>query len=172
MNSPVGVCSVPSLADAGSFDNLATAHELAWRHLWERFGLEVVPRSNGHDAGVPALVRLHLFHLLQSASLHTVDVDAGIAARGLHGEGYRGHVFWDELFVFPFLSLRFPQLSRALLMYRYRRLDQARRAAADVGLRGAMFPWQSASGGKAARSVQEQCPCQLGQPQVEEREHE
>lgn len=139
--------ALASLADAGSFDDLATAHELAWRHLWERFGLEVVPRSNGHDAGVPALVRLHLFHLLQSASLHTVDVDAGIAARGLHGEGYRGHVFWDELFVFPFLNLRLPELTRALLLYRSRRLPAARREARALGRRGARFPWQSASDG-------------------------
>ena len=47
-------------------------------------------------------------------------------ARGLHGEAYRGHIFWDELFVFPFLNLRFPELTRALLQYRYRRLPEAR----------------------------------------------
>ena len=139
--------ALASLADAGSFDDLATAHEQAWRHLWERCGLEVESRGDGHGAAVPALVRLHLFHLLQSASPHTVDVDAGIAARGLHGEGYRGHVFWDELFVFPFLNLRLPELTRALLLYRSRRLPAARREARALGRRGARFPWQSASDG-------------------------
>ena len=44
---------------------------------------------------------------------HSVDLDVGIPARGLHGEAYRGHVFWDEMFVFPYLTLRMPDLSRS-----------------------------------------------------------
>ncbi len=139
--------ALASLAGTEHFDLLAAAHEQTWAHLWERFGLEVATRSNAPDAGVSNIVRLHLFHLLQSASLHTVDVDAGIAARGLHGEGYRGHVFWDELFVFPFLNLRLPELTRALLLYRSRRLPAARREASALGKCGARFPWQSASDG-------------------------
>jgi len=62
-------------------------------------------------------VRLHLFHLLQTASSHSMELDAGIPARGWHGEGYRGHIFWDELFIFPFLNLHLPILARALLFY-------------------------------------------------------
>ena len=50
----------------------------------------------------------------------------GVPARGLHGEAYRGHIFWDELFIFPFLNLRFPEPTRALLQYRFRRLPEAR----------------------------------------------
>ena len=61
-------------------------------------------------------------------------------ARGLHGEGYRGHVFWDELFVFPLLNLRVPELTRALLLYRYRRLPQARRSAHAIGAGGCPVP--------------------------------
>jgi trehalose/maltose hydrolase-like predicted phosphorylase len=57
-------------------------------------------------------------------------------------------VFWDELFIFPTLTFRLPEISRSLLMYRYRRLDEARAAAAAAGLRGAMFPWQSGSDGQ------------------------
>ena len=60
-----------------------------------------------------------MFHLLQTVSEHTIDLDVGVPARGLHGEAYRGHIFWDELFIFPFLNLRFPELTRALLQYRY-----------------------------------------------------
>ncbi len=74
-------------------------------------------------------LRLHLFHLLQTVSEYSADLDVGIPARGLSGEAYRGHVFWDEMFVFPFLTLRMPDLSRALLLYRWRRLPQARKAA-------------------------------------------
>jgi alpha,alpha-trehalase len=77
----------------------------------------------------------------------------GVPARGLHGEAYRGHIFWDELFIFPFLNLRLPEITRALLKYRYRRLPEARAAAAAAGYRGAMFPWQSGSNGREENQV-------------------
>jgi trehalose/maltose hydrolase-like predicted phosphorylase len=86
--------------------------------------------------------------MLQVISLHTAGLDAGIPARGLHGEGYRGHVFWDELFVLPLYVMRTPDVARSLLDYRWRRLNAARRAAQLVGHRGAMFPWQSGSDGR------------------------
>ena len=68
-------------------------------------------------------------------------------ARGLNGEAYRGHVFWDEMYAFPFLSVRLPEVARGLLMYRYRRIGEARAAAREAGFQGAMFPWQSGSEG-------------------------
>lgn len=80
-------------------------------------------------------------------SPNSIDLDAGVPARGLHGEADRGHVFWDELFVLPVLTLRAPALTRASLRYRYRRLPAARRAARDAGFAGAMYPWQSGSDG-------------------------
>ncbi|HEV2356667.1 MAG TPA: glycosyl hydrolase family 65 protein, partial [bacterium] len=67
--------------------------------------------------------------------------------RGLNGEAYRGHVFWDELYVYPFLNFRMPEVTRELLLYRYRRLGEARDAAREAGFHGAMFPWQSGSEG-------------------------
>ncbi len=94
------------------------------------------------------VLRLHLVHLLQTISPHTAELDAGVPARGLHGEAYRGHVFWDALFVSPVLSLRMPNMSRSLLLYRYRRLPEARRAARRAGYLGAMYPWQSGSDGR------------------------
>jgi trehalose/maltose hydrolase-like predicted phosphorylase len=86
-------------------------------------------------------------------SRYTADRDAGVPARGLNGEAYRGHVFWDELYVYPFLNFRLPDITRALLMYRFRRLGQARSAASDAGYRGAMYPWQSGSDGKEETQV-------------------
>jgi hypothetical protein len=77
----------------------------------------------------------------------TADLDAGLPARGLNGEAYRGHVFWDEIYVFPYLNIRLPEVTRGLLLYRYRRLGEARAAALEAGFRGAMFPWQSGSEG-------------------------
>ncbi len=77
-----------------------------------------------------------------------VGRDIGVPARGWHGEAYRGHIFWDELYIFPYINLHTPQLARSLLMYRYRRLTKARLAARENGYKGAMFPWQSGSNGR------------------------
>jgi alpha,alpha-trehalase len=76
-----------------------------------------------------------------------------VPARGLHGEAYRGHIFWDELYIFPFLQLRIPEITRALLMYRYRRLDEARRNAREQGFKGALYPWQSGSDGREETQI-------------------
>ena len=118
-------------------------HQVTWHQIWGTSDIRL-----GIDHEISRKVHLHLFHLLQTVSGNTVGLDVGVPARGLHGEAYRGHIFWDELFVFPFLSTRFPQVTRSLLLYRYRRLDAARRAAADAGFAGAMFPWQSGSSGR------------------------
>ncbi|WP_406403226.1 glycoside hydrolase family 65 protein [Streptomyces uncialis] len=126
---------------APGFEALLSSHREAWRHLWNAAELDV-PGKTGE------ILRLHLFHVLQTLSPHTAALDAGVPARGLHGEAYRGHIFWDELFVLPYLNLRFPQVSRALLTYRYRRLEQARNEAADAGRAGALYPWQSGSDGR------------------------
>ena len=128
---------------APGLPDLLARHVLAWDHLWERCDL----RISGHERANRVL-HLHLFHLLQTLSAHSVDLDVGIPARGLHGEAYRGHIFWDDAFVFSYLNLRMPELSRSLLLYRWRRLPQARAAAREIGCRGAMFPWQSGSDGR------------------------
>jgi alpha,alpha-trehalase len=128
---------------AASFEELLDGHARSWSQLWQRCDVAI-----GDHAEAQAIVRLHIFHLLQTVSLNTLDRDVGVPARGLHGEAYRGHVFWDELFILPFLSLRLPELARQLLMYRCRRLPEACDAARDAGYEGAMFPWQSGSDGR------------------------
>ncbi|GCD95844.1 glycoside hydrolase family 65 protein [Embleya hyalina] len=133
-----------TLSRTGSFDTLLHDHAIRWEQLWRRFRTDTEFTDR---AGEDNTLHLHLFHTAQTYSEHTVDLDVGMPARGWHGEGYRGHVFWDELFVLRTLNLRTPRISRAVLRYRYRRLDAARRAAADIGLRGAMYPWQSAADG-------------------------
>lgn len=141
-------------AEAPGFEALLASHALAWEELWRRCDLEIDVRGEADPERTQRTVRLHVFHLLQTVSLNTIDLDAGVPARGLHGEAYRGHVFWDELFVFPFLTLRLPLLTRALLRYRHRRLPAARALARESGLRGAQFPWQSGSdGGEESQRV-------------------
>jgi trehalose/maltose hydrolase-like predicted phosphorylase len=145
MSEP-GEAVASGLAGAGSFDELLDGHTLAWAQLWERFHTSLEEDREAGD-GASLTVRLYLFHLLQTLSTHTLEADAGVPARGLHGEAYRGHIFWDELFVLPVLTLRAPGLTRALLSHRYRRLPAAREAAKACGLTGALYPWQSASDG-------------------------
>ncbi len=130
------------------FDILLTTHVKAWRKLWDEFDVEIEG-----DVFSQQVLRLHIFHLLQTASPHNKEIDAGLPARGLHGEAYRGHVFWDEVFVLPFFSMHMPQIAKALLLYRYKRLEKARQYAIDNGYKGAMFPWQSGSSGREETQV-------------------
>ncbi|MFE0583183.1 glycoside hydrolase family 65 protein [Streptomyces sp. NPDC058874] len=132
--------SIEHVVHARDFAALLAAHRASWQLLWNQGEVEA-PGETGR------ILRLHAFHVLQTLSPHTAEIDAGVPARGLHGEAYRGHVFWDELFVLPYLSLHFPETARALLMYRHRRLPAARESARRAGVRGAMFPWQSGSSG-------------------------
>lgn len=141
----VAVSAAGWLDLAGPFEEMLEQHALAWAQLWARFSAEL------HDS--PAdwmleVLRLHIFHLLQTVSPNSIGRDVGVPARGLHGEAYRGHVFWDDMFVFPVLTLRLPELSRSLEDYRYRRLPAARRAARQQGYQGALYPWQSGSDGR------------------------
>jgi len=131
--------------EAGRFRELLESHSRAWHRLWDECDLEIdaEPADN-----IQLKLRVHVFHLLQTASPHTCELDVGAPARGWHGEAYRGHIFWDELFVFPYLNLRLPVITRSLLRYRYRRLPEARRGARALGYEGAMFPWQSGSNGR------------------------
>ncbi len=144
--SEPGVAAREALRNAPSLEALLSTHILAWEHLWRRFSIDMEDVTE-HIDEVLAL-NVHIFHLLQSVSSHTIDLDAGVPARGLHGEAYRGHIFWDELFVLPLLNYRVPELTRALLLYRYRRLPVARRRAREAGSEGALFPWQSGSDGR------------------------
>lgn len=127
----------------GRFAELLEGHRVEWTQLWERLSVEF-----GGFTDELRILRLHLLHLLQTVSPNTAELDAGVPARGLHGEAYRGHIFWDELFIFPVLNLRLPMITRSLLKYRYRRLDEARQAAKAAGHSGAMYPWQSGSDGR------------------------
>ena len=134
--------SIQAVKKAGNFVTLFKIHTAEWKNLWEKFDIKI----SGDDY-LQMVLRLHMLHLLQTASIHNTKIDAGLPARGLHGEAYRGHIFWDELFVMPLFNHGIPEISKALLMYRYRRLNEARKYAKKYGYKGSMFPWQSGSTG-------------------------
>ena len=141
--SESGIEACKEVERASGFDELLERHILRWNHLWRRCRIAIKDNER-----VAMVLHLHIFHLLQTVAPHTIGRDVGVPPRGLHGEAYRGHIFWDELFIFPFLNLRIPDITRTLLMYRYRRLSEARWAARQAGYKGAMYPWQSGSDGR------------------------
>ena len=146
--SECGLEARKEIARAGRFEVTLADHVLAWKHLWRRFDVHIRTVGPWLKMSVPMLLRFNMFHLLQAVSPNSIGLDIGIPARGWTGEAYQGHVFWDELFIFPFFNYRMPEITRSLLMYRYRRLGEARTAAVSAGYRGAMFPWQSGSDGQ------------------------
>jgi len=142
VRSPVKA-AVRSVRNSFGFNMLFKTNVLIWESLWKKFDIQI--KGDGFSQRV---IRLHIFHLLQTVSIHNTMIDTGFPVRGLHGEAYRGHIFWDNLFVLPFFNLHTPKITKALLLYRYRRLSQARKYARKHGYRGAMFPWQSGSTGE------------------------
>jgi alpha,alpha-trehalase len=148
--SEPGLAATEAVTTARRFGALLADHEAVWAELWGDFDMQVdVPQLDDEEMKL----RLHVFHLLQTVSENSIDADIGVPARGWHGEAYRGHIFWDELFILPFLNFRRPLITRALLKYRYRRLGAARRHAEAEGFRGALFPWQSGSDGREETQV-------------------
>jgi len=149
--SECGLEARDAVRRADGFEALLAAHVDAWDLLWRRFDIGI--EQAGGNGETRMILHLHIFHLLQTTSLHTINCDAGVPARGWHGEAYRGHVFWDEIFIFPLLNFHAPEITRALLLYRYRRLNEARMAARALGHKGALFPWQSGSNGREESQV-------------------
>lgn len=117
-------------------------HIEVYEELWSVADINI----EGDEEADKAL-RFNIFHLMSSVNEN--DPMVSIAAKALHGEGYKGHVFWDtEIFMLPFFIYVYPQAARTLLMYRYNMLDAARKNAALNGYKGAQYPWESADTGE------------------------
>ncbi|RRK10503.1 glycoside hydrolase family 65 protein [Lactiplantibacillus garii] len=126
-----------------SFDNTVKASTAYWAQTWQAADIRVQG-----DITSQRMLRVNVYHsFVSAAAVESGQLDASVGARGLHGEAYRGHVFWDEMFILPFYTLHRPELAKQLLLYRYRRLPAARQNATDAGFNGAMYPWQSAHKG-------------------------
>jgi beta-phosphoglucomutase family hydrolase len=137
-----------ALQNISGFDEVQQASAVAWEGIWKKIDVQITG-----DRLAQKLLRFNQYHCLITASPHNVNLDVGIPARGLHGEAYRGHIFWDELYILPFYDVHFPDTARSVLLYRYRRLDRTREYAKEFGYEGAMFPWQSGSDGREETQV-------------------
>ena len=125
------------------FDVLADAQRAWLEDFWSRADVEV-------DAGdrIQQAVRWNIFQLCQASARAEIT---GIPAKGLSGQAYEGHYFWDtEVYVTPFLSYTSPRITRNLIRFRYSMLDMARARAAELSERGALFPWRTINGEEAS----------------------
>lgn len=140
--------SIDCIKQIGSFQETLYYSEKIWNNIWKEIDIEI----QGNDK-IQKLIRLNLYHLIVTVSPHNANIDGGFPARGLHGEAYRGHIFWDELFILPFYNIHFPEISRSILLYRYGRLDMAKRNARSNGCEGTLYPWQSGSDGSEQSQI-------------------
>ncbi|MFA6232417.1 MAG: beta-phosphoglucomutase [Rhodanobacter sp.] len=122
------------------YATLAQRQSLELERFWAAADLAIPG-----DAETELALRLNLFHVYQSSPRNS---SGSIAAKGLTGEGYEGHYFWDaEAFMLPAMVGLAPKLAHHMLEYRYRTLDRARLHAREMNhARGALFPWRTISG--------------------------
>lgn len=119
--------------------------------FWSSSDIEVTRHPDPGDCSplqVQQAVRFNLFHVLQASARAEEN---GIPAKGLTGQAYEGHYFWDtEIFVLPFLQYTAPQVAKNVLGFRYGLLDMARKRAHELNQPGAMFPWRTINGEEAS----------------------
>jgi len=110
------------------------------KRFWESADVEIEG-----DAKLQQGIRFNMFHILQSTGK---DSKTNIGAKGLTGEGYEGHYFWDtEMYIIPMFIYTKPEVARKLLEYRYNTLDKARERARQMSHeKGALFPWRTING--------------------------
>ncbi|OQY09159.1 MAG: hypothetical protein B6I29_03995 [Marinitoga sp. 4572_148] len=124
------------------FDKLFEEHKEEYDKLWKIADIKIEGDKKADKA-----LRYNIFSLLSLANPE--DNFVSIGAKGLHGEGYKGHVFWDtEIYMLPFYIYEYPEAAKAFLMYRYNTLKKARENAMKNGYKGAQYPWESADTGE------------------------
>jgi alpha,alpha-trehalose phosphorylase len=134
------------------FPQLLAAQEQYMNDFWRRSDVRVTDiredRIKRTTVEIQQAIRFNLFHILQASARAE---DAGVPAKGLTGQAYEGHYFWDtEIYLLAFLTYTSPRIARNLLNFRYRMLGQARARAGELGHRGATFPWRTINGEEAS----------------------
>ncbi len=139
-----GITSEQSCEQSHMYEMLLADHQKAWEQYWNIS--DVIIEG---DEKAQLAIRYNLYQLRISDPAH--DSHYSIAAKGLTGFGYRGHVFHDtEIFMLPYFTFVHPDLARNLLLYRYHLLPGARAKARANGYEGAQFPWESTMDGSEA----------------------
>lgn len=122
------------------YEGLFRLHKEAWeKKVWNAYNLQVTSEEPFDELAL----RFAIYHLTIMTPAH--DERMGVGAKGLSGEGYKGHSFWDtEIFILPFFTFSNPEVAKSLLKYRYHGLEGARKKAKENGFEGAMYPWEAA----------------------------
>ena len=125
--------------EAAGFDTLLAESAACWKEkVWDRVPIEI----DGPEFDQLA-IRFAQYHMQLMTPAH--DNRMNIGAKGLTGEGYKGHTFWDtEIFLLPYFIFNMPEVARSLEEYRYLSLPGAHAKAKHNGYEGAQFPWESA----------------------------
>jgi alpha,alpha-trehalose phosphorylase len=137
------------------FTKLLSEQEEYLDQFWRRSDVRVSNVAEVADlktVEVQQAIRVNLFHILQASARAE---NTGVAAKGLTGQAYEGHYFWDtEIYLLPFLIYTAPQIAKNLLLFRYNMLDKARQRARELSQKGALFPWRTISGEEASAYYQ------------------
>jgi alpha,alpha-trehalose phosphorylase len=134
------------------FQQLLASQERYMDDFWRRSDVRIADanqdRTKRTTREIQQAIRFNLFHILQASAR---SEDTGVPAKGLTGQAYEGHYFWDtEIYLLPFLTYTSPRIAKNLLTFRHRMLPQARARARLLGHKGAMFPWRTINGEEAS----------------------
>lgn len=136
--------SLDRAVDRG-FDSLLASQREFLDDFWRRSDVQITG-----DPGMQQTIRFNLFQICQATARAE---GAGVPAKGLTGQGYEGHYFWDtEIYVLPFLIYTTPRIAKNLIRFRHSYIEKARARAAEVDQKGALFPWRTINGDEASAS--------------------
>jgi maltose phosphorylase len=120
--------------NSASFGSIAEDNQKYWSDIWDRFDIAI----EGDEDNLQG-IRYCMFQLHQT--YHGSDPRLNIGAKGLTGESYHGHAFWDtETYCLPFYLFTNPMAAKNLLEYRYRGLPAALARAKALDCQGACYP--------------------------------
>ncbi len=133
------------------FDDLLRGQKKYLNDFWKKSDVKITLSPNFTKfttTEIQQAIRFNIFQICQA----TARVEgAGVPSKGLTGQAYEGHYFWDmEIYLLPFLTYTNPSIAKSLLTFRYSMLDKAREYARRLNQKGAMFPWRTINGEEAS----------------------
>ena len=140
-------------AEQVSLEQAAAAQRAYWDRFWSILDIELEPAGTDEEtiravAAEQQGIRFCSFQLAQTYNGGSMRHNIG--AKGLTGEAYNGHAFWDtESCCLPFYLFTNPEAARDLLLFRYNTLPMARERAKMLDCQGACYPIATLNGDEA-----------------------
>lgn len=128
-----------STIEEKTYDEHFNESKRAWEMLWNEAPITITAKEFQDQL----LLNFARYHIHAMSPIH--DARMNIGAKGMTGEGYKGHTFWDtEIFILPYFSYNYPESAKSLIHYRLKTLEAAEKNAKENGYKGAQYPWESA----------------------------